>query len=306
MFDSPLDFFLPFVIAVVAFVLALKAFNQAAALRRRVEALEAAAAARALAPPLSPLQEFERTLTTPSPEMATEPPPLPPQSETNSTGSNRTRRAGRYRSASAAAGTCARFRGNHRHKMGGVDRRIDAGARRLLHGALFDRGRPSRPRRAHHARRPVRAGAARGRRMDTPQGKHLGDRGAAGRQHPGDPHRCRNGGRFRNRLCGLCAVRLPRAGKRVHPAWTGRARHARRGAAARTGAGRSRRRRRIRHAHPGLFREARFLGAVHLSRHRHLRLPSASRGSGCGAGLRSPPSCSRCSGLSPACNAVHR
>ena len=153
--------------------------------------------------------------------------------------------------------------------MGGVDRRIDAGARRLLHGALFDRGRPSRPRRARHARRPVRAGAARSRRMDAPQGKHLGDRGAAGRQHPGDPHRCRNGGRFRDRLCGLCAVRLPCAGKRVHPAWTGRARHARRGAAARTGAGRSRRRRRIRHAHPGLFREARFLGAVHLSRHRH-------------------------------------
>ena len=83
MFDSPLDFFLPFVIAVVAFVLALKAFNQAAALRRRVEALEAAAAASALAPPLSPLQEFERTLTTPSPEKAAEPPPLPPQSETN-------------------------------------------------------------------------------------------------------------------------------------------------------------------------------------------------------------------------------
>ena len=82
MFDSPLDFFLPFVIAIVAFVLALK-FNQAAALRLRVEALEAAAAARALAPPLTPLQEFERTLTTPSPEKAAEPPPLPPQSETN-------------------------------------------------------------------------------------------------------------------------------------------------------------------------------------------------------------------------------
>jgi uncharacterized membrane protein len=83
MFDSSLDFFLPFVIAIVAFVLALKAFNQAAALRRRVAALEAADAARALAPPLSPLQEFERTLTTASPEMAAEPPPLPLQSETN-------------------------------------------------------------------------------------------------------------------------------------------------------------------------------------------------------------------------------
>ena len=36
--------------------------------------------------------------------------------------------------------TRARLRGAHRHPLGGLDRRPDAGARRLLHGPLFDRG----------------------------------------------------------------------------------------------------------------------------------------------------------------------
>ena len=36
------------------------------------------------------------------------------------------------------------------------------------------------------------------------------------------------------------------------------------------------------------------------------RRPSVWRGCGCGAGLRSPPSCSRCCGPSPACNAARR
>ena len=65
---------------------------------------------------------------------------------------------------------------------------------------------------------------------------------------PGDPHRRRNRRRLRDRLCRLCAVRFSRARDRVHPAGAGGARHARRGAAARTGAGGPRRRRRLRHA----------------------------------------------------------
>ena len=115
----------------------------------------------------------------------------------------------------------------------------------------------------------VRAGAACRRRMDAPQGEHLHDRSAADRQYPGDPHRRRHRGGVRNRLCRLCAVRLPGARDRVHPARAGGAGHARRGAAARAGAGRSRRRRRLRHADPGLFRQTGLLGALHLSRHRH-------------------------------------
>ena len=50
---------------------------------------------------------------------------------------------------------------------------------------------------------------------------------------------------------------------------TGGAGHACRGAAARAGARRSRRRRRLRDAGPGLVRQAGLLGALHLSRDRH-------------------------------------
>ena len=53
----------------------------------------------------------------------------------------------------AASANPTRLRGAPRHPLGGLGRRPDAGARRLLHGALFDRGRAARPRRAHHARR---------------------------------------------------------------------------------------------------------------------------------------------------------
>ena len=163
----------------------------------------------------------------------------------------------------------SRLRGDDRHPLGGVDRRTDAGARRFLHGALFDRGRPARPRRAHHPGRAVRAGAACRRRMDAPQGKHLDHRGAADRQYPGDSHRRRNGGGVCNRVRGLCALRLPGARHRLHPARAGGAGHARRGAAARTGARRSRRRRRLRDPDPGFLRQTGLLGALHLSRDRH-------------------------------------
>ena len=52
--------------------------------------------------------------------------------------------------------------------------------------------------------------------------------------------------------------------------------------------------------------QAGFLGAVYLSRHRHRGGLRRWRASGCGAGSRSPPSCSRCSGPSRACNAGRR
>ena len=311
MFDTPFDFF-ALLIAVVAFIFARKALNQAATLRARLDAVEAAWQARPVAPPLTPLQEFEQTLATASPGIAAEQPP---------TVRRRTDRAGRGRStgraascrrrrpgrdAAAASASPARLRGAHRHPLGGLDRRPDAGARRLLHGPLFDRGRPARPRRAHAARRRVRARAAGGRRMDAPQGEHFGHRGAADRQHPGDPHRRRHRGRLRDRLCRLRAVRFSRARHRVHPARAGGAGHARRRAAARPGAGRPRRRRRLRHADPGVVGEARLLGALHLSRHRHR----------CGLRAGADPAValarghhhrrSRCCGPSPASNAGRR
>ena len=77
--------------------------------------------------------------------------------------------------------------------------------------------------------------------------------------------------------------------------------HARRGAAAWAGARRSRRRRRLRDAAPGLLEAAGLLGAVHLSCRRHRGRASRWRASGCGAGSRSPPSSSRCCGPSRAC-----
>ena len=104
--------------------------------------------------------------------------------------------------------------------------------------------------------------------MDPPQGEHLRDRSAADRQHPGDSHRRRDISRVRDRLRRLRALRLSGTRHGLHPAGTGGAGHARRGAAARTGAGGPRHRRRIRHPCAGFFGQAGLLGAVHLSRHR--------------------------------------
>ena len=79
MFDSPFDF-LPLVIAIVAFIMARKAMNQAAALRTRLETIEANAAARSVPPPLpiTPLQEREQAPAAASPDVA-QPPPLVPE-----------------------------------------------------------------------------------------------------------------------------------------------------------------------------------------------------------------------------------
>src|ERR1035437_9640379 len=71
MFDSPFDFF-SLLIAIVAFIFARKAFNQAAMLRARLDAIEATAwqASPITPPPLTPLQELEQALAAPSPGVA--------------------------------------------------------------------------------------------------------------------------------------------------------------------------------------------------------------------------------------------
>ncbi|MGA7995671.1 MAG: DUF2339 domain-containing protein, partial [Bradyrhizobium sp.] len=75
MFDSPFDFF-ALLIAVVAFIFARKALNQAATLRARLDAVEAAWHARPVGPAPTPLQEFEQTLAASSPGIVAEPPPI--------------------------------------------------------------------------------------------------------------------------------------------------------------------------------------------------------------------------------------
>ncbi len=92
MFDWPLDLF-SLVIAIGAFILALKAFNRTDNLRTRLDALESAQATTAarplpVPPPLPPLQDLEATLAadpTVAPQTATaggapprSPPPLQP------------------------------------------------------------------------------------------------------------------------------------------------------------------------------------------------------------------------------------
>ena len=176
MFDSPLDFF-SLLIAIVALIVARKAFNQvgdparaAGADRGRIggrakaDGGPDAAAARHLCKNLNRRWQPLRPASQPnSPRHRAEPvtpaadatasgatampPPLPPP-------------PGR-----------SRLRGAHRHPLGGLDRRADARARRLLPGALFDRSGPARTRRPHHPRRPVRAGAARRRRVDAAHAK---------------------------------------------------------------------------------------------------------------------------------------
>ena len=74
MFDSPLDFF-SLLIAIVALIVARKAFNQVAGLRARLDSIETVSAATPpTAPPPTPLQELEQTLATTSPGIAAEQP----------------------------------------------------------------------------------------------------------------------------------------------------------------------------------------------------------------------------------------
>jgi len=84
MFDSPLDFF-SLLIAIVALIVARKAFNQVAGLRARLDSIETVSAATPpTAPPPTPLQELEQALATTSPGIAAEQPATSTESITPS------------------------------------------------------------------------------------------------------------------------------------------------------------------------------------------------------------------------------
>jgi uncharacterized membrane protein len=76
MFDNPLDF-AALVIAIVAFIFARKAMNRAAALRTRLDVVEATMAARAVPPPLTPMQAAGPAMTPAAPGVAPTPPVIP-------------------------------------------------------------------------------------------------------------------------------------------------------------------------------------------------------------------------------------
>jgi uncharacterized membrane protein len=88
MFDLPFDFF-SLVIAIVAFIFARKAFNQAAMLRARLDAIEASTAATTSMPPPIPVREapiapsepdeirIETTEAEAPPSQPAPPPPIP-------------------------------------------------------------------------------------------------------------------------------------------------------------------------------------------------------------------------------------
>ena len=71
--------FLPFLFAIVALIVAVKAMNEIAELRRRLDKMEAAALARPVPPPLP--QMFEQGTAPASPGVAAEPPPIAPEAE---------------------------------------------------------------------------------------------------------------------------------------------------------------------------------------------------------------------------------
>ena len=75
------DFF-ALLVAIIALIAARKTFNQTAALRARLDAIEAAGLqARPGPPPLTPQQQFERTLEASSPGIAAEQPATAPATE---------------------------------------------------------------------------------------------------------------------------------------------------------------------------------------------------------------------------------
>jgi uncharacterized membrane protein len=80
--DNPFDF-LAIAIAVIAFIVARKALDQIAVLRRQLEAIEAAGmvVARPVPPPLPSTQAFEQTSTPAAPKIVAEPPPIVPDVE---------------------------------------------------------------------------------------------------------------------------------------------------------------------------------------------------------------------------------
>lgn len=78
MFDNPFDF-LPFILAIIALGVAVKAMNEITELRSRLNRMEMAALARTAPPPLPPL--FEQDTAPTAPGVAAEPPPIAPDAE---------------------------------------------------------------------------------------------------------------------------------------------------------------------------------------------------------------------------------
>src|SRR5947207_1151588 len=71
MFDSPFDFF-ALLIAIVAFIFARKAFNEAATLRARLDTIEAMGLQSRPGPPLTPFEGLEQAPAVASPGVAAE------------------------------------------------------------------------------------------------------------------------------------------------------------------------------------------------------------------------------------------
>jgi uncharacterized membrane protein len=76
MLDNPFDF-VTLVIAIVAFIFARKAMNQAAALRARLDLMQQLAAGRSVPPPLTRVQTSEPAATPATPDVAPTPPVVP-------------------------------------------------------------------------------------------------------------------------------------------------------------------------------------------------------------------------------------
>ena len=278
MFDEPFDFVRPLAIAIAALVVRAEGHEPGGGVAPAPGGDQAtpAAAAAAVPPPLTPSEAFEQTLPPASPRVIPTPPPhrsrcrthqLPPQpSETAEPAAG-----GAAAPPPSAAATRSRLRGNHRHPLGGLGRRLDARARRALpRRGLGSKPDCSGPKDARvFSSGTVRGRAAGRRRMDPAQGIGLVDHSKSDRQHPGDP-RCRHRRRVRHGFFRLRVLRFSAAGWRVHRASPGRGRDARSRAAARASTGRPWRRRRVRGRRCWWSSDKPdFLGAVRLHRERH-------------------------------------
>ena len=210
------DFF-PLLVAIVALIVARKAFNQIAVLRARLDAFESAPVRPRAAfapPPLARHQRADQDLATSSPEAAAaQPPPLvgaesisptadspnsapaddagtaapapPPLSQPAATPSFEERVGTRW--VVWVGGLTLALGGFFMVRYSIEAGLVGPGVRTLLGGAF--------------ALALLAAGE-----WTPPQGKRLEHRSAADRQHSSDPHRCRHGSRVRHRVCGVCVV----------------------------------------------------------------------------------------------------
>ena len=264
--------FIAAVVAIVALVFALKMRKRVAALEMLVAALDQRTADKgpAAAAPLPQAPQPE-TAAPQSVFVAPEPASAAPAAErTDEAAIEQTIQELVRCTASPArpAGAGEKLRRTLRRQLGRVDRRAGTRARRHLHGAVFDRGRPDRPRRARVPRWPARHGADCGRRMDAAERVLASARQHSDREHAGHAHRRRHHGGVRRHLRSLRALRFPRARNGIRAARHRRARDARGRVIARALAGRARTTRRVRGAAARLDRATELLGALSLSRRR--------------------------------------